>query len=389
MRLAQAGWRVVLAEQLPFPRQKVCGECLPAGAFALLDELGVGTRVRQHAGPALTRVGWMDARTIALADMPPCAATNEPYGRALGRDLLDSFLMDRARAVGVDVRQPARVTRVRGGPGEFRCEIARPHAQGKGGYNAHLVETVTAALVIDAHGSWERGPQFPLQSPHGSADPAKPSDLFAFKATFTGATLATGLLPVFALAGGYGGMVVSNDGCTTVALCLRRDRLREVRLRHRGAPAGEAVQQHLLESCRGAREALRDAGRQGGWLAVGPLRPGRRVAHTRASSVSAMRSRGAPAGGEGMRMALQSSRSLVTHARGSRRNAGPCEPEGQAVSPPPALCCLLCPHRHAAESVSARGTHAATLAEAAHCRRRACRQGTPANDRNRAPQVSA
>ena len=115
--LALAGWKVVLAEQHAYPRQKVCGECLPAGAFALLDELGVGDRVREHAGPVLTRVGWMDAQSIVLADMPACRTTREPYGRALGRDVLDEILMNRAREAGVEVRQPARVTQVSGAAG--------------------------------------------------------------------------------------------------------------------------------------------------------------------------------------------------------------------------------------------------------------------------------
>lgn len=324
--LARAGWRVVLAEQHAYPRQKVCGECLPAGAFSLLDELGVGDAVRRHAGPELKRVGWMDAQSISLAGMPPCATPRERYGRAVGRDVLDALLMERARTEGVDVRQPARVTGVSGRPGEFHCEITAQEGRRRrsGGARAAHAETVIAAVVIDAHGSWERAPRFPiLRDAADPADqPAKASDLFAFKATFTGSALAAGLLPVFALAGGYGGMVVANDHRTTVALCLRRDVLHEVRRRRRGVCAGEAVQQHLLESCRGAREALRDAQRQGAWLAVGPLRPGLRVAQTpgvfRVGNAAA---EAHPLVGEGMRMALQSSRALVRTL--TERSAGP------------------------------------------------------------------
>ncbi|MEO6081268.1 MAG: FAD-dependent oxidoreductase [Steroidobacteraceae bacterium] len=312
--LAEAGWRVVLAEQHAFPRQKVCGECLPAGAFALLDELGVGELVRQLAGPELRRVGWMDCERTLVADMPACAAMPEPYGRALGRDLFDGLLMDRARAVGVDVRQPAKVTEVRGIPGDYSCELVESAGHGLGHGNARPAVTVGAAVVIDAHGSWERGPRFSVSgSPGDPADkPARSTDLFAFKTTFRRSTLAPGLLPVFAVPGGYGGMVVSNDDRTTVALCLRRDALRAVRSRHRGVTAGSAVERHLRDSCQGVDDALRDAERQTAWLAVGPLRPGSRHAQTPGIfRVGNACGEAHPLVGEGMSMALQSSRALV------------------------------------------------------------------------------
>ena len=303
--LANAGWNVVLVEQHAFPRQKVCGECLPAGAFPLLDELGVGDQVRQLAGPQLRRVGWMDSDRSLLSDMPACAATAEPFGRAIGRDVLDTLLMARARAVGVDVRQPARVTAVRGLPGNFLCEISE---------SGTSMDSITAAVIIDAHGSWERGPRFvvPGAAPDPADQPARSTDLLAFKATFARSALAPGLLPVIALPGGYGGMVVSSDGRTTVALCLRRDTLRAVRSRHQGVTAGIAVERYLRECCPGAADALREGERQGSWLAVGPLRPGLRLAQT--PGIYRVGNAGAeahPLVGEGMRMALQSSRTLA------------------------------------------------------------------------------
>jgi 2-polyprenyl-6-methoxyphenol hydroxylase-like FAD-dependent oxidoreductase len=310
--LADAGWKVVLAEQTAFPRQKVCGECLPAGAFPLLDELGVGDQVRQLAGPELRRVGWMDSERSLLSDMPACSSAAEPYGRAIGRDVLDALLLARAGAAGVDVRQPARVTRVQGTPGDYLCELAE----------GRTIDSIRAAVVIDAHGSWERGPRFnvPGVTTDPADQPAHASDLLAFKATFTGSALAPGLLPVIALPGGYGGMVVSSGGSTTVALCLRRDALRTVRLRYHGMPAGLAVETYLRECCPGAADALSVGERQGSWLAVGPLRLGIRPAQT--PGIHRVGNAGAemhPLVGEGMRMALQSSRTLTRHLLGDSR----------------------------------------------------------------------
>jgi menaquinone-9 beta-reductase len=311
--LAEAGWNVVLAEQNIYPRQKVCGECLPAGAFPLLDELGVGDQVRQLAGPELRAVGWMDSGRTLLRDMPACATTAEPYGRAIGRDVLDALLMARARVVGVDVRQPARVTAVRGAPGNFLCKIA---------VSGRTTESINAAVIVDAHGSWERGPVFavPGALPDPADQPARASDLLAFKATFARSALAPGVLPVISLPGGYGGMVVSNGGRTTVALCLRRDALRAVRSRHRGVPAGIAIERYLRDSCPGAADALREGARQGAWLAVGPLRPGFRPGQTpgiyRVGNACA---EAHPLVGEGIRMALQSSRTLARNLMSGER----------------------------------------------------------------------
>lgn len=49
--LARAGLDVTLVERAAFPRRKVCGEYLNAGAVAALGRLGVLEEVRQHAYP--------------------------------------------------------------------------------------------------------------------------------------------------------------------------------------------------------------------------------------------------------------------------------------------------------------------------------------------------
>lgn len=298
--LAKAGWRVVLVERQVYPRQKVCGECLTAGSLALLDELGVGRAVRDKAGPELQRVGWMShARTI-VADFPPCNDGPYRYGRALGRDQLDALIMEQARQVGVRILQPSRVTCVRGAPGLFDCEI---DGQGEAPFS------VRAHTVVDGHGSWETDPG----GVDGPAEQPKPrhSDLFGFKASFRESTLARGLLPVLSFQGGYGGMVLAEDGRLTLACCIRRDMLRACRARFPGASAGVAIEQYLRGSCRGVREALERAERSGPWLSVGALRPGARVGNHVAFRQGLFRVGNAageahPLIGEGINMALQS-----------------------------------------------------------------------------------
>jgi flavin-dependent dehydrogenase len=313
--LARAGWRVSLVEQHAFPRQKVCGECIAAGNFQLLDELGVGQDVRRLAGPELNRVGWMGAAKTVMSDMPRCSSGPDEYGRALGRDVLDALLLRRARDIGVTVFQPARVRTARGRPGAFNCDIVEtPGVMGDARVHVKSQVTLSSSVLIDACGSWGNGPRFDVS--HGRLDPAlfpkKAGDLFAFKASFINSRLPEGFLPVIATSGGYGGMVVADGGRTTVALCLRRDALRSIRERHRGLPAGIAVEMHLRERCHGVDIALQDSVRLGAWLTVGPLRPGIRLQETpgiyRVGNASG---ESHPLVGEGMSMALQSSRMLV------------------------------------------------------------------------------
>src|SRR5260370_27635557 len=99
--LAQAGWRVISVEQHTYPRRKVCGECIAAGNLELLDQLGIGPDFRRAAGPELRRIGGMGASSTSTADMPPCTAGLYRYGRAAGRDWLDTELLPRAASLRV------------------------------------------------------------------------------------------------------------------------------------------------------------------------------------------------------------------------------------------------------------------------------------------------
>ncbi len=307
--LAQAGWRVILVEQHTYPRQKVCGECLAAGSLALLDDLGVGRAVMARAGPELKSVGWMSRSSTIVAEFPACTDGPHRFGRALGRDQLDALLLERARALGVNILQPARVRAVRGAAERFDCEIETntdptpPHA-----FSARTSFAIRASVVIDGHGSWETGPAQVEDEPGPRTRSVRRSaDLFGFKASFHQSTLPRGLLPVLSFAGGYGGMVVADGDRLTLACCIRRDTLRECRARAPGEPAGAAIEHYLRDSCPGVRNVL-DRARHGGfWLSVGPLRPGIRIGNTRGPFlVGNAAGEAHPLIGEGINMALQS-----------------------------------------------------------------------------------
>ncbi|MHB8948674.1 MAG: NAD(P)/FAD-dependent oxidoreductase [Rhodoferax sp.] len=313
--LARAGWSVAQVEKQTFPRRKVCGECIAASNLPLLQALGIGPAFEQAAGPELRKVALMHGAHKVVAELPPAPGAHFRWGRALGRETLDTLLMAQARLAGVTVMQPWSAVRTKGSAGHWRCDVRAT--------DSGTLLTLGAAVLIDAHGSWEALPSARARHSrvHG------PSDLLAFKANFRQTRLAKGLLPVLAFSGGYGGMVRADGGLTTVACCIRRDHLEANRRKSPGLSAGEVIETLLKEQCAGVKAALQGATREGAWLAAGPLNTGIHLSSGdgifRIGNAAA---EAHPIIGEGMSMALQSAWLLcaqLLHAK-----------PGQALSDP-------------------------------------------------------
>jgi len=261
--LARAGWSVGVVEQAVFPRRKVCGEFLSASGLALLRELGVAAAFSAEAGPEVREIGLFAGRAILRAPMPQ-AAKGEPWGRALSRERLDTLLLAQAQQAGAEVWQPWKAVALQREQHAFICS-ARNAASG-------ATATLTAGIVIAAHGSWEPG-KLPTQA---LRRPVRDADLFGFKAHFSHAALAPGLMPLLVFAGGYGGMVHTDGNRVSLSCCIRRDRLAQ--LRQPGDQAGEAVLRHIRRCCLGVELALENATLEHHWLSAGPINPGIREA---------------------------------------------------------------------------------------------------------------
>jgi flavin-dependent dehydrogenase len=260
--LARAGWSVILLERKPFPRRKVCGEYLSATNLPLLDRLDVGDAFRGLAGPPVSRVGLFAGNTVLAADLPRPGAGE--WGRALGRETLDSLLLAEAGRAGARIMQPWTVK------GLATAERGEYAVQAESA--AGETRTLLAPVVVAAHGSWDPG----MLSTQPPRRPPRAFDLLGFKAHFTGTQLPEGLMPLLAFPGGYGGMVHCDAGRVSLSCCVRRAALAQLRQEQDG-DAGEVVLGHIRASCRGVREALDGAERAGAWLATGPIQPGIRV----------------------------------------------------------------------------------------------------------------
>ena len=234
--LARAGWRVALVERQRFPRRKVCGECIAATNLPLLDALGVGDAVRNLAGAELRRVALCAAavggRRAARRDRPsatlrPCPRPRAPRHLAGGAR--------RAPAVSTCCSPGPASPRGRAGSippsacARRRAEASRPSSR------------PPWPSPRTARGSRCR--------PSGRAAAPRAGRATCSRSRPTSATWPRpDLLPVLSLPGGYGGMVIADDGLATLACCVREDRLD----RERDASRASAAPATRSKRCCGA-----------------------------------------------------------------------------------------------------------------------------------------
>ena len=240
---------MALVEKAQFPRRKVCGEFISATTMPVLKDCGVAVPFIAAAGPLVTRVGIYAGKAMLAA------SREQAWGRALGREHLDVMLRDAALEAGAELFAPVEVMTVERDSDGFTGTLD----DGRG---------IAARTVIAACGSWNAKGIFTVPQ-----DAPSPSDLFAFKAHFSGGALPAGLMPLLAFPGGYGGLVHTDAGRTSLSCCIRRDAMAAVRARH-GGKAAEAVLAHIMETTRGVQAALGDATLQGNFLSTGPIHPG-------------------------------------------------------------------------------------------------------------------
>ena len=266
--LAQAGWSVAIVEKAMFPRRKVCGEFLSATNYPLLERLGLREAFDAAAGPEIRRVGFLAGDASVMARMPR-ARGGAAWGRALGREHLDTLLLRRAQELGATVLQPWSAAAIeRHGP-LWTCTARSAESD--------TSRRLSAPLVVAAHGSWEAGALPTQAEARRQRERMRTGDLIGFKARFRDCALSPDLMPLLAFPGGYGGMVASDGGRVSLSCCVRRDTLAQLRRRYAGFRAGEAVLEHIQASIAGARDALAGAALDGPILSAGPIRPGIRA----------------------------------------------------------------------------------------------------------------
>jgi len=111
--LAERGWSVTLLDKAAFPRPKICGEYLSPEAARVMDRLGVLKPVDAAGAQPLSGMRIIAPDGTVLDGTYPTSGPWRGYrdhALAIRREVFDRILLERARALPVDVRERHRVT---------------------------------------------------------------------------------------------------------------------------------------------------------------------------------------------------------------------------------------------------------------------------------------
>lgn len=283
--LASAGLHTTLIEARPFPRAKVCGEFVSPAATGLLeaivppeDLIAAGAR---RTGTFVLRLG---ERRIAMPLPSPAWS--------LSRRALDHLLLERARAAGARVLQPAPVVAVDHGDADA------PHAT----IRLASGDALQAEIVVHADG-------------HGRFCPASPTPkaagLIGHKCHFRPAEPVEGVV-ICAAPGAYIGTIQVERAATgepeaTIALVARASLLAT----HRA---------DIDAMVRDLWPAWDPASRTTPWFSCGVARQRCRPSgHPRAFRIGNAAAAVDPIGGEGIGLALWSAANFAGMLRRSIR----------------------------------------------------------------------
>jgi len=164
IRLARQGRQVVLVDKATFPRDKICGDGLTAGALRHLEALGLDP----EAVPSWQPVDDVVVRSPSGHEVTfPLPRGEGLYAVVARRAELDAALLDVARAAGVTVHDGHACTGA-----EERTDRVVLEVEGLG--------SLSARYAIGADGMWS-----PLRKHLGVATPGYLGEWHAFRQYFT------------------------------------------------------------------------------------------------------------------------------------------------------------------------------------------------------------
>jgi len=111
--LAERGLQVLVLDRAIFPRPKICGEYVSPEAARILDRLGALKAIDAAGAAPLLGMRITSPDGTVLDARYRATGAGRPYrdhAIALSRSVLDAILVDRLRALPVDLREGVRVT---------------------------------------------------------------------------------------------------------------------------------------------------------------------------------------------------------------------------------------------------------------------------------------
>jgi flavin-dependent dehydrogenase len=225
--LARGGWNVRLIEQHRFPRDKVCGECLSALGYNVLQRLGLADSFMQLSPVRLEGTIIHPSRGASV-QIP----LRQPMW-GISRLRFDLWLMEHARNAGAQIPQPARCEHI---------DESAPAVTVRD-LKTNRISEIPTAVILLADG----------KRALATNRPAPTRDL-GIKAHFENIRASRDAIELFGVNGHYGGIAPIETGRWNVAFSVPRARVQA----HRGDLDGlfDSVARdnmHLKQTIEGAR----------------------------------------------------------------------------------------------------------------------------------------
>jgi flavin-dependent dehydrogenase len=255
--LASEGHHVLLLEKNRFPREKLCGEFLTPECLPILSRLGVLDAMRE-AGAAPIRHFTLYAPEGRGIEVPlKWMAGGGPSALGLSRARMDAILLDRAREVGVDVREEVTVN--------SSCTGEGPTVTVEALTNGLLRQSFQGTILIDAsgrNGVFHRQTEQPVSRFRGAR-------IFGCKVHLQALPGLEDRGELFFFPDGYGGLSHVEGGRTNLCFLTTERTL----LAAKGDR--ERLLDLTLRTNLAARQRLAKIEVVGDWLGTGPITYGR------------------------------------------------------------------------------------------------------------------
>jgi menaquinone-9 beta-reductase len=286
--LAAQGRRVLLVEKSRFPREKLCGEFLSPETLPIFARLGVRDALFEAGARPINQYTLFapDGRGVPVPMRWIAGAGGAGLG--LSRAAMDAILLNRAREVGVEVREGFHVAP------RLTRDAGVTLIEGKS--DGTTPERFAGRLVINASG---RGRLF---VPPAAGQPSRlnESRVFGCKVHLRGVEGLDGGGELYFFKDGYGGLSHVEGGRTNLCFLTTEGTLR----------AAKGDRRKLLEltlmTNPAARRRLGGAAVDGEWLGTGPITYGRQPAIPGVLSIGDAGAFIDPFTGSGMLLALTS-----------------------------------------------------------------------------------
>jgi flavin-dependent dehydrogenase len=316
IRLAQDGFRVTLVEREKFPRRKLCGEFISPECLAHFRRLGVLDRMLAAGGERITKTVFYEPGGKSVGVPSEWFYPGGAGALSLSRAAMDFRLLEKAKAVGVEVLEEAQAigllteneavggVKIRDKNSEIR-EISADLTIDATGRARVLGKLAEREISRKGAGEKLRITDYELRiakSLQSAKSKERKLKLIGFKTHLKNAEIESGVCEIYFFRGGYGGLSRVENNLANHCFLIQSEIVKDF-----GGDAERIVREVVFQNERAA-QMMSNAEADFDWLAVSVDGFGARDLNP-APRLLAIGDAGAfidPFTGSGMLMALES-----------------------------------------------------------------------------------